>query len=385
MASHGDGDLIAAIYDAIIEPSGWDEVIRRIVEATGSVSGIIATHQVDRAAHRTLSVHIPAMYNIDPFWSDAFVQTYHKINPLDVAVLAVAPGVVNSGTYVTQTDNFRATRFHNEFLRPQRHADGVGIGFVRTPTTAGYLTLQRSPNTISVEPEQRKLLEALAPHLQRSAAIHDLLYRTRATTESLGAAVAAAGFAVFLLTGDCRVVFANPKAEDLARCQTGVRYEHGRIAATSPALTARLCALACQAASPKTGEGHAGGTIELCRGENRPPLVAHVVPLAPNRTMAIFDVDRPAAALFIVDPAAGLGAQLQRFAASFGLTGAETRVLAEIIAGNGLPAAAARLKISGAAVRTHAYRILEKTGTTRQTELVRRFFETALPGSPGGV
>ena len=36
-------------------------------------------------------------------------------------------------------------------------------------------------------------------------------------------------------------------------------------------------------------------------------------------------------------------------------------------------------------MRTHTYRILEKTETNRQTELIRRFFETALPGSPGGA
>jgi DNA-binding CsgD family transcriptional regulator len=159
----------------------------------------------------------------------------------------------------------------------------------------------------------------------------------------------------------------------------------GRLAATSPALTARLHALARAGACHKTGEGDIGGTLELCRGENRPPLVAHVIPLAPIRTVAIFDLDRPAAAVFIVDPAAGIGAQIQHFAARFGLTAAETRVLAEIIAGNGLPAAAARLKISGTTVRTHTYRILEKTETNRQTELIRRFFETALPGSPGGA
>ncbi|MGH6796345.1 MAG: helix-turn-helix transcriptional regulator [Methylocella sp.] len=64
---------------------------------------------------------------------------------------------------------------------------------------------------------------------------------------------------------------------------------------------------------------------------------------------------------------------------------AETRVLGEIIGGNGLPAAATRLKISGGTVRTYACRILEKTGTNRQTELVRRFFETSLPGSPAGT
>jgi DNA-binding CsgD family transcriptional regulator len=212
-----------------------------------------------------------------------------------------------------------------------------------------------------------------------------LLCRARATTDSLGAAVAAAGFAAFLLTGDCRVVFANSRAEDLVRRGIGLRYIHGQLAATSPALSARLHALTRNAASPKTDEAHAGGTLELCRGEDRSPLVAHVISLAPNRTAAIFDLDQPTVAVFVVDPATGLGAQIRHFAAGFGLTPAETRVLAEIIAGNGLPAAAARLKITGTTVRTHAYRILEKTGTNRQTELIRRFFETVLPGPPASA
>jgi DNA-binding CsgD family transcriptional regulator len=89
---------------------------------------------------------------------------------------------------------------------------------------------------------------------------------------------------------------------------------------------------------------------------------------------------RPAAAVFVVDPAAGLGAQIECFAARFGLTIAETRVLGEIIGGNGLLAAATKLKITEATARSHANHILAKTGTSRQTELIRRFFETALPG-----
>ncbi len=260
--SHGDGDLIAAIYDAIIEPSGWNDVVKRIVEATGSVSGVIGIHQVDRPARRIVSALVPAMYNIDPFWSDAFVQNYHKNNPLDVQVLAAMPGKVLASAFITQTDSFKACAFYNEFMRPQGQAENVGIGLVRTPITAGYLALQRSPASISLEPEQWKLLEKLGPHLQR-AAIHEFLSRAREAKESLGAAVAAAGFAVFLLTGDSRVVFANAKAEDLVR----------------------------------------RGTV----------------------------------------------------------------------------------KITELTARTHAKHIFDKTGTSRQTELIRRFFETALPGSPGGA
>jgi DNA-binding CsgD family transcriptional regulator len=236
-----------------------------------------------------------------------------------------------------------------------------------------------------MEPPEWKLLESIAPHLQRSASIHDMLSRAGAATDSIGAAVAAAGLAIFLLTEDCRIVVANARAEDLVRRGIGLRIERGRLAAATPSLTQRLRAFVCEAARPARGGGDIGGTLELSRGENHAPFLAHVIPLAANRTAAIFDVDRPAAAVFVLDPAAGIGVQVQRFASLWGLTPAETRVLSEIIGGNGLQAAAQRLKISRATARSHADRIFGKTGTNRQTELIRRFFEMSLPGSPGAA
>ncbi|MFZ0506992.1 MAG: hypothetical protein WAM29_02575, partial [Methylocella sp.] len=226
ISDSGD-DLIAAIYDAVIEPSRWDEVVKRIVEATKSFSGNLVLQQADAGS-------LTALYNVDPVLADAYAQTYHKNDPLTTPAWSIAPGEVRACSY-TQTDSFRASAYYDEFIRPQGWANLVATGLLRAPNAFALLALTRSPDAVWVEPAEWRLLETLAPHLQRAAAIQDLLSRTRATTGSLGAAVAAAGFAVFLLTGDCRVVFANAKAEDLARRQTGVRYEHGRLAATSPA------------------------------------------------------------------------------------------------------------------------------------------------------
>jgi DNA-binding CsgD family transcriptional regulator len=322
---------------------------------------------------------LTALYNVDPFYADTYAQTYHKNDPLTAPAWSIAPGEVRACSY-THTDTFRASAYYDEFVRPQGWVDLVATGLARTPNAFSLLALTRSPDAVWVEPPEWRLLETLAPHLQRAAAVHCLVAKTRAATESLGAAVVATGFAVFLLTGDCRVVFANAKAEDFVRRQKGLQYQHGQLAAMSPALMARLHALARAGSLPGRSEGDIGGTLELSRGENCAPLLAHVIPLAANRAAAAFDIDRPAAAVFVVDPAAGLGAQIQRFAARFGLTIAETRVLAEIVGGNGLLAAAAKLKITEATARSHANRILAKTGTTRQTELIRRFFEAALPG-----
>ena len=244
----GDTDLIAAIYDAIIDPSGWDEVVKRIVTATKSIAGGIAIHAEE--------ANLAAMYNCDPFYADAFVQTYEKVNPMNSAVQVIASGQVLAASSITQTDGFKASRFYNEFMRPQGWADSIGIGLMRTPGAVGYLGLQRSPDAIWVEPAEWNLLETLAPHLKRAAEVHQLLSRARAVTESLGLAVTAAGFAVILLAKDCRVLFANAKAESLVRCQMGLRYEHGRLAATTPALTQRLRALARDGARPdRAGPG----------------------------------------------------------------------------------------------------------------------------------
>jgi hypothetical protein len=54
----GDTDIIAAIYDAIIEPSGWDEVVKRIVEATKSFSGGLNRRMRHICRQRAMSIHL---------------------------------------------------------------------------------------------------------------------------------------------------------------------------------------------------------------------------------------------------------------------------------------------------------------------------------------
>jgi len=129
-----DIDFIAAIYDAIIEPSGWDEVVKRIVEETkligGVIGGVIVTHQFDALTHQVDAAHVTTLCNIDPFYADAFVQNYYKINPLAAAAVAIAPGEVLAASSITQTDSFRASAFYNEFLRPQGCADLIFVGLL---------------------------------------------------------------------------------------------------------------------------------------------------------------------------------------------------------------------------------------------------------------
>src|SRR3984893_16063252 len=142
-ASHGGGDLIAAIYDSVIDPSRWDEVVKRIVEATKSFSGNLLLQQADAGS-------LTALYNVDPFFADAYAQTYHKNDPLRTPDWSIAPGEVRACSY-TQTDSFRASGYYNEFVRPQGWVDLVATGLVRAPNVFALLALTRSPGAVWVE------------------------------------------------------------------------------------------------------------------------------------------------------------------------------------------------------------------------------------------
>lgn len=65
-------DLIAAIYDCVVDPSHWEEVVRRIAGATKSIGGGLVTFRADGTAQLT------SRWNVNPFYANSYVQHYHK-------------------------------------------------------------------------------------------------------------------------------------------------------------------------------------------------------------------------------------------------------------------------------------------------------------------
>jgi DNA-binding CsgD family transcriptional regulator len=83
--------------------------------------------------------------------------------------------------------------------------------------------------------------------------------------------------------------------------------------------------------------------------------------------------------LFVAEEHLTAARPLNAFAARYGLTRMESRVLAEIITGDGLPWVAERLRIGSTTARSHLQQVFLKTETARRAELVRLFFEATAP------
>lgn len=78
-----------------------------------------------------------------------------------------------------------------------------------------------------------------------------------------------------------------------------------------------------------------------------------------------------AAAIFVRKVALDFASSLEALTQTFRLTPAETRVLGAITDGGAVPEASRALGLSETTVKTHLRHIFEKTGTRRQTDLIK--------------
>jgi DNA-binding CsgD family transcriptional regulator len=168
---------------------------------------------------------------------------------------------------------------------------------------------------------------------------------------------------VILVDATAKVLFANRAAEAILADASGLRVERGRLAAGRTPDDGALARAIAMAAVKSVG-----ATIAISRGERR-PLVVTAVPAKGD--VYPFLHERRSAMLFIKDPERSAGPLLTTFARHFDLTPAQAALAREIVRADGVAAAAARLGIAYATARTHLLNIFHKTGTRRQTELVR--------------
>ncbi|MGB8259545.1 MAG: helix-turn-helix transcriptional regulator, partial [Terracidiphilus sp.] len=112
----------------------------------------------------------------------------------------------------------------------------------------------------------------------------------------------------------------------------------------------------------------AGGAMLL---ERRPPRRPLRLVVTPFRSSTILLDERPVALVFLSDPDATLESPHATLCGLYQLTPAECRLTNLLAQGSDLACAATQLSISVETARFHLKQVFRKTGTNRQSELVR--------------
>ena len=222
--------------------------------------------------------------------------------------------------------------------------------------------------------------ESLLPAIASATKVNARLSQLNVLNSAALQALDSLRMAVFFVNREGRVRFSNPAAEELVRTHDGLRVEKGQLRGPREADSRHLLTLVRAACTPEQ-EPEAANSMTIIRSAGKRPLVVCVCGSAQGE--GCHSGEGELAAIFAVNPDERYPASAVLLRVAYGLTAAEAEIAALVATGQGLVAAAEKQGISENTARTHLKRVFQKTGSTRQADLVRLLFNglpQILPG-----
>ncbi len=371
--------LTEQIYDAAAGGTPWDAVghgLAALVRARSAslMAGDISLGAVELLSHANIPVEAVAAYG----------TRYRHVDLWTTRAARHAAGpearVYTSGHLVPE-EEFLRSEFWNDFGR--RYGLRYVLGTVVPLGAAGVMPvgLHRPPGAPPFATAEKRLLQAVLPHLRRAVQLRHRLAAAEAFapgSEPGLAALDGLSTGIVVLDAELGVTLANFAAEALAKRGAGFRFAPGRSAAGRRTgfeplrREERGALLALVAGSAIRGE--AGGAMRLSAGAGRPPVAVLVTPLparlagqsltlagrVPGRALVMLRELGEAAA-----PRIGVLRDL------FGLTAAEAEVARALAGGATKYSVALARGIAETTVRTQVRAVLNKTGTANLRDLER--------------
>ena len=358
-------ELIGSIYDCALDPSRWDQTLPNVRDALDC--HLLALHLTDLRHHRFL---LNKTVGFEPHELEPVSKYLPEINAVLGGALASWPSldephVVSrhlSAAYIETSPYFQ------EWVKPAGIADMMVFFLMRTPIHWSGFGVGRNERQGIITEREIELGKLLLPHLRRALTISKLLDVRTIEGARMAETLDALRCGVVLTNERGNILLANRSAERILRDGAPIKSAQGILQATAPAAASELGSALALAARSEAGIGKAGLAIRLT-DPDVPPIFAHILPLTGSDFRTRLRPTAVAAVFIGAPPDERDGADA--VAAAFGLTPAETRVLASLFAGRTLRETAATLSIAGTTAKTHLEHIFVKTGVTRQAELVR--------------
>ena len=363
-----EADLVEVIYDAAIAPSLWPRVLEILGQHSGGVgASLLRQNQVTGRGEGVYS---------RPDWAakgPVAFEYYGSRNPLlyvddpHAFMRDWQPRLLSDEEWIDKSD-LKRTEFYNDFLAPLEIDSLLFVRLTARDLDHVVINVCRSPRQGRFESHDMERVARIHPHLIRAFRLSCKLAWERSARETLGDVIEHSDHAVLIVTQDGRVEHANPAAEALLARNESLRVFGGRLVGPTPDATDQLRRLFARATSNERN-ARAGGTGSVTSPGRRFPLSVTVAPLN-DAALPLPDRHRRAM-VCVTDLEAPVNVPEARLRELFGLTAAETKVALGLLTGSGPREIAEEIGVSFNTVRTHLARVLAKTGTRRQGELIR--------------
>ncbi|MFC4345694.1 helix-turn-helix transcriptional regulator [Cupriavidus numazuensis] len=363
--------VIPEIYQQAQEQTPWTSVLRdlsRFFNASGAF--LFTTYVPATAGGLGIAYGLPEE-TVDQFLKETadvdvwYQELVRKNGPLRT-------GFTCTTDHLLSDKALRRTRFFSDYLAPSDIGRCISAivsdGSPASPPLAPlcfYRPLGSSPFGV----REMRAMQELTPHFARAMQLRWELEAARQGHAEL--AMHRVVTAVVVLGRDRRILYANPAAERfLCRPATSITRDR-RLSATDPRDTAAL-EKAISACATYRFETPLSFSIRLA-GPIGAGIVARLVPPPPG----LPNTAQAASVAFLSEEGQS-GIDTAALASSlYGLSAAETRLLAALVSGTPLEAIATVHCVELSTVKSQLQSIFSKTGTRRQSDLVRLMYSIA--------
>ena len=356
--------LIGDIYDAALDSSRWTSVLAKIATyAGGQAAGLLSKDAVSK----TGNIHYQS--GVDPYYVRLYSETYWKFDPVASLPDCEVEQIVSVPDLVSY-DEFRAGRFFREWAQPQGWTDAANAVLEKSATSCAYLSILRNEASGMVDDDMRRRMRLIVPHVRRAVRTGKVIDFSQAEAATFADILDGLSPAIFLIDADGVIVHGN--ASGRAQLDKGdlLRSAHGRLTAIDPQVDQALHAAFVAAIKTDAENGGKNSALPM-KGRAGERYVAHVLPLTVGEKRKAGAASNAVAALFVRKAELEAEPPSEVIGKTYKLTPTELRVLRAIVNVGGVRQVAGNLGVADTTIKTHLGRLFEKTGVSRQADLVK--------------
>lgn len=365
-------DLVGSIYDAALTPELWPDVLDDLGNLMGCSRALIMTLDVLNPGSE---MEFLDTLRLDPTCLVDYAVHYAATDIWAQRGMRLPIGEAALGEAIVPTAVFKRSEFYNDFLSRVEIAHALTSVIERDRELLTYISFYRTPRDGMFDEQSRSLLTTLAPHFRRAIRLHQKTTTLGLRGEGAIEVLDRLPMGVMLLDSHGKVVEINAAAERLTASGDGLQIFRGELTAANAKETHRLREVIVDAVAIGVGGiSPAEGTMRVSRPSMKRAYEILVAPLNSVRDSPHFNLGqhRPCAVVFVNDPESQHETPAEVLTRLHGLTPAEARLAAALVAGQSLADFATEAEITANTARWTLKQVFAKTDTHRQAELVRR-------------
>ena len=363
--------LIADIYGAVTHTDDWQLVADGLSEIfQGSIVGLgLLSDPRDPSPSPGLTrfavgVDPEGLTEIFPYLIDETPWSNRSLARLSERFASIAEEFEHL--------DIATLRLYREWMEPKGMAPiwPVGHAFVSDDgrTLGGVTVFRRSGQGAFTQAELDRA-SSFIPHLRRAATTHRSLHTVVQEQIALGDAINRLHTGVLLLDRERGVVIQNETASKILAEEDGLRVDRSGPSAHDAKDNVRLQELVARAVTDDAVSPNTPNVLRIKRPSGKQDYTLTVSALLDTPSGAA--AHHAKAVIFVVDPEADLSATAEVLEDLYDLTHSEAQIVRLIADGLTIEEAARRRGVSVNTARSHLKHAFAKTGTTRQSELLR--------------